>query len=334
MEQSILASDLRVIVRLMNARQLNTESMLSAAGIDAALLNDPRARVSAACLGNVITQLVQALPGTNLGLELARFHRITDTHVLGITAIASETGIEALRRLSRYQALVATVEPLTISEQRDQVIIKKAIVQDADAEHVIQVFLFAVLLGGIRDITGYLGDIVSVSFTGKAHGAESAYREVFGPHVGFSAKEATLVLPKAVLEAPISTSNIDILTKNEPMLASLVRAIREDNLLATLKMSILDHLPDKALTEEEAAASQNMSLRTFQRRIEAEGTRFRTLLDQTRAELAESLLADRTVSLSEVSYCCGFSEQASFSRAFKRWTGQTPSAYREALQGG
>ena len=118
------------------------------------------------------------------------------------------------------------------------------------------------------------------------------------------------------------------------MLASLVRAIREDNLLATLKMSILDHLPDKTLTEEEAAASQNMSLRTFQRRIEAEGTRFRTLLDQTRAELAESLLADRTVSLSEVSYCCGFSEQASFSRAFKRWTGQTPSAYREALLDG
>ena len=125
MEQSILASDLRVIVRLMTARQLNTEAMLSAAGIDAALLTDPRARVSAASLGHVITQLVQALPGTNLGLDLARFHRITDTHVLGITAIASETGIEALRRLSRYQALVATVEPLTIIEQRDHIVIKK-----------------------------------------------------------------------------------------------------------------------------------------------------------------------------------------------------------------
>jgi len=57
MEQSILASDLRVIVRLMTARQLNTEAMLSAAGIDAALLTDPRARVSAASLGHVITQL-------------------------------------------------------------------------------------------------------------------------------------------------------------------------------------------------------------------------------------------------------------------------------------
>ncbi|OUV61841.1 MAG: hypothetical protein CBC82_05765 [Cellvibrionales bacterium TMED122] len=55
------------------------------------------------------------------------------------------------------------------------------------------------------------------------------------------------------------------------------------------------------------------------------------MLDQTRAERAESLLGDPAYSLSEVGYYCGFSEQASFSRAFKRWTGQTPSDYRKAL---
>jgi AraC-like DNA-binding protein len=74
-----------------------------------------------------------------------------------------------------------------------------------------------------------------------------------------------------------------------------------------------------------------MSLRTFQRRLESEGTRFRVLLDQTRTQLAESLLADATNTLAEVGFYCGFSEQASFSRAFKRWTGKTPSAYRAIL---
>jgi hypothetical protein len=62
---------------------------------------------------------------------------------------------------------------------------------------------------------------------------------------------------------PISTSNIDVLTANEPMLESLVRAVREGSLLATLKVAILDQLPAHTLTEEEAAASQNMSLRTL-----------------------------------------------------------------------
>jgi AraC-like DNA-binding protein len=74
-----------------------------------------------------------------------------------------------------------------------------------------------------------------------------------------------------------------------------------------------------------------MSLRTLQRRLQDEGTRFRVLLDQTRAELAENRLGDPMVGLSEVSYLCGFSEQASFSRAFKRWTGESPSTYRQKL---
>jgi AraC-like DNA-binding protein len=115
------------------------------------------------------------------------------------------------------------------------------------------------------------------------------------------------------------------------MLASLVRSVRENSLPATVKMAILDRLPEQTLTEEKAAATHNMSLRTFQRRLESEGTRFRVLLDQTRTQLAESLLADASNTLTEVSFYCGFSEQASFSRAFKRWTGKTPSAYRATL---
>ena len=120
----------------------------------------------------------------------------------------------------------------------------------------------------------------------------------------------------------MSTGNVDILTANEPLLASLVRAVRENNLPAKIKLAILDSLPDHTLSEEEAAASQNMSLRTFQRRLEDEGTRFRALLDQTRTERAESLLGDPACSLSEVGYHCGFSEQASFSRAFKPLDGK------------
>jgi AraC-like DNA-binding protein len=140
-----------------------------------------------------------------------------------------------------------------------------------------------------------------------------------------------MTIPRAVLEQPVSTGNVDILTANEPLLASLVRAVRENNLPAKIKLAILDCLPDHTLTEEEAAGAQNMSLRTFQRRLEDEGTRFRALLDQTRTERAEGLLGDPACSLSEVGYHCGFSEQASFSRAFKRWTGKTPSDYRKTL---
>lgn len=331
-EQTILASDLRVITRYLNSQQLDPDAALSDAGIALTTLSEPRGRVPAARVGELLNQLVAQYPDRNLGLALAQHHHMTDTHVLGLTAIASETSLDALRRLIRYQALVSSQEPLSIAETDDAVTLNKSVVQNPVAEHVIQVFLFAVVLSAIRNISGFQGDIVEVSFTGAAQGEEADYRAVFGPRVRFSGPEAQLVLPRSALVQPISTGNVDILTTNEPLLASLVRAVRENNLPAKIKLAILDQLPNHTLTEEEeAAASQNMSLRTFQRRLEDEGTGFRALLDQTRTERAETLLGDPLCSLSEVGYHCGFSEQASFSRAFKRWTGKTPSAYRKTL---
>ncbi|MDG2461616.1 MAG: AraC family transcriptional regulator ligand-binding domain-containing protein [Luminiphilus sp.] len=330
-EQTILASDFRVIVRYLSARGINADSALDAAGVLPMALSQPRARVPAQQLGELLTQLSHQFPESNLGFELADHHHVTDPHMLGITAVASATGIDALRRIIRYQALVSTHESLRLVESESTVTLSKSVVQNEAAEHIIQVFLFTVVLNAIRNITGFKGDIAGVRFTGRAQGKESLYRAHFGPRAAFSQSEAELILPRPVLEPPITTANVDILTANEPMLASLVRSVREKSLAATVKLAILDRLPERTLTEQEAADSQNISLRTFQRRLESENSRYRVLMDQTRTELAERLLADSNYALSEVSYYCGFSEQASFSRAFKRWTGQTPSRYREGL---
>ena len=328
-QQTMLASDLRVVERWLSGQGASVEDALQAAGIPMTALTKPRSRIPTAHVGALLTQLSSQYPGEDIGLALAQHHHIMDTHVLGITAISSETGLAALQRLCRYQALVSTHSPLQIIEETDTVTIAKNVVYEGIAEHITQVFLFAVLLHSIRNFTDFPGDPIKVSLYGADEDRLSTYRSVFGPRVSFSAQRGELVLPRKLLVQPISTSNIDVLTANEPMLESLVRAVREGSLLATLKIAILDQLPGHTLTEEEAAASQNMSLRTLQRRLQDEGNRFRVLLDQTRAELAENRLGDPMVGLSEVSYLCGFSEQASFSRAFKRWTGESPSTYRQ-----
>jgi AraC-like DNA-binding protein len=71
-----------------------------------------------------------------------------------------------------------------------------------------------------------------------------------------------------------------------------------------------------------------LSKRTLQRRLDAEGVSFRALTDEVRRGLATQYLADGHVSLSEIALLLGFSEQASFQRAFLRWTGVTPGQYR------
>ena len=71
-----------------------------------------------------------------------------------------------------------------------------------------------------------------------------------------------------------------------------------------------------------------MSPRTLQRRLRDEKVLFNDVLDEMRFRAAKSYLAQRDVAGTEVAYLLGFAEQSSLNRAFKRWSGQTPTEYR------
>jgi AraC-like DNA-binding protein len=71
-----------------------------------------------------------------------------------------------------------------------------------------------------------------------------------------------------------------------------------------------------------------MSARSLQRRLGDEGTSFDAVIDELRRDLAHRYLADPRIAIAEVAYLLGFSEPSAFHRAFKRWTGATPSEAR------
>lgn len=86
-------------------------------------------------------------------------------------------------------------------------------------------------------------------------------------------------------------------------------------------------------TLSDVARDLGMSGRTLQRRLSKQGLTFQTLVDEARRALATRLVRRGDVSLMEVSFMTGFSDQSSFTRAFKRWSGQTPRSYRLNAQG-
>ena len=75
-----------------------------------------------------------------------------------------------------------------------------------------------------------------------------------------------------------------------------------------------------------------MSGRTLQRRLSDLGYSYQTIVDESRRQLAEHLLLDTEYALIEIAYMTGFSEQSAFTRAFKRWLGQTPLHFRTQHQ--
>jgi AraC-like DNA-binding protein len=76
------------------------------------------------------------------------------------------------------------------------------------------------------------------------------------------------------------------------------------------------------------AGALHMSPRTLQRRLADEGTSLNAIIDAVREEIARAKVLDRSLPLGEIAYLCGYSELSAFLRAFKRWTGKSPSDMR------
>lgn len=142
-------------------------------------------------------------------------------------------------------------------------------------------------------------------------------------HTAIVLRDDTLSLPISTNDAQLLQHLTDygqmLLKKRRPQAASA-----RDLLFNYLMRQLPAGLPSLSV----AATELGMSERTLSRRLAEEGTTYRAALDQTRATMAAALLDDPSLSLTEISYLLGFSDQSSFSSAYRRWTGRAPSRDR------
>jgi AraC-like DNA-binding protein len=99
-------------------------------------------------------------------------------------------------------------------------------------------------------------------------------------------------------------------------------------IVSDVRQAILESLPENPGADD-VARNLHLSTRTLQRKLAGAGASFSEVVDGVRSELAKEYLLDHSVRISEVAFLLGFSEQSSFNRAFRRWTGEPPRRWRE-----
>jgi AraC-like DNA-binding protein len=171
---------------------------------------------------------------------------------------------------------------------------------------------------------------LAVYFTHSAPKTTAHHEAFFNCPVHFDTdKDALLLSPET-----LATRNI---LGDEGITQFLVSHLDQE--LAALEELLA--LPDRtkgeiarALSEglpkmADIAAKLGLSVRSFHRRLADHGLSFQTLTEETRRDIAVGMLKDERYALSEIAFLTGYSEQSAFNRAFKRWTGVTPAAYRK-----
>jgi AraC-like DNA-binding protein len=169
---------------------------------------------------------------------------------------------------------------------------------------------------------------VSVSLRRIRPKDHQVYRRHFGCVVHFAADEDSFTLSRKDVDDRLPTSNRQLAVTLDRILAERLAHLDKKNVVARCQASLLDQLCSGDVSEYGMAEQLHMSRRTLQRKLAEADLTFQKLVDDTRRDLAMRHLEDPTHSITDVTFLLGFSQQSAFTRAFKRWTGMSPSEYR------
>lgn len=313
--------------------EFDADALLRRAGIEPTQLNDPVARVPTSKATRAWHLAVEETGDPCFGLAVARLWHPTSFHALGFAWLASETFEEALQRLVRYSHVVSTAAQIELHA------IDGSWELNLERDPLIAAYLDpapAAVDAGLGSIITMCRMATAESFHPEAvlvrrerPSCQPQYEDFFGAPVTFAAERNALRFPDSLLTQRMPAGNIELAHVNEQVVSRYLAQLNRDDVAMQVKAYLVDRLPSGDVKEEAVAGHLNMSLRSLQRRLQDQGTSYKDLLEQTRRELAEQYVRNTRMSINEITFLLGFTEPANFSRAFRRWHGVSPSAFRE-----
>ena len=168
---------------------------------------------------------------------------------------------------------------------------------------------------------------IYLSYSRPAHSA--CYRRAFNTPVTFDCEHNQLFLPAQVLDTPVRTANCTQHVVFQQQCEEILRGLNSVEETTTTVRQLLIQSAGDFLDIDQVAKRLHVSERTLRRRLETESTSFRSILDEIRDLLSREYLAKTELTIADIAHLLDYAETVTFRRAFARWNGVTPSAYRQ-----
>lgn len=331
-EPTALASWTRALRKQLDALGLDSAELCRAAGLDPQLMDDPNARYPVSATTRLWQLAVQASGDPAIGLRVSRFVSPTTFHALGYALVASGSLREVFERIVRYHQVVSDALELDFRQNGDRYQFRFRVPEGGIAPAIESLDAFAAIY--VRTCRNRLGRDYAplVVYLQRPEPLDpQPWHDVFRAPIFFGAEENLLEFACGDFDAQLDDGNPELAEHNETVLNRTLEQLKPLTWERRVRTAIEAQLPDGEPSAESVAKSLHLSVRSLQRHLADEGFRYDLLLSQCRQNLAMQHMRDPRSSLSEIAYLLGFADTSSFSRAFKRWTGQTPSQYREGL---
>ncbi len=328
---SVYAPSLTSLWRQLEEYGIEPQPLFEKHQVSRADLVDPTARAPFARVDALLAEATELSGDIMLSARQEEYGHPAQNGALGFAWLASVTMRRALRRLERYVRLVNTRYRVDASEVGRELRLDVQLTAPSANTWIWDSGTLAGVTRATRFIAGPGWNPLWVSLPHPAPGQDRYLEEYCRCPVRYEAETTTICYDADEVDETLPGSSAQLAQLNDHAAVQYLANLERNDIVSRVKAAILDRLGEGTAIEAEIAGDLHMSVRSLHRRLTSEQTSFRTLLLELRQELALQYIRDPSLSLTEISYMLGFAEPSSFSRAYRRWNGESPSTARKAF---
>lgn len=300
---------------------LDRSVLLERVGLTEDTLADPDSRIPTKAMVRLWQSLMDALEDPLLGLNVGAGPAVADFGLVGYAMRHSDTLLDAMSRLARYQRILTEAIRFTLTEQSNSYVLTW-VMQPAllALRHPAESNVHLVIRAA-RELTGSEISPTAVELPTPRPASQSAYKKILGCPVSFGSDRAAVVWSPEQMLLPTVDAD-DALAGYLDELASIAVGPLDaglDNTTTAVRRTLWSLLPSGRPSIWRTAKEMGISVRTLQRRLGEEGSSFSAVLDALRRDVTAEIMADGKQPVADIAFLLGYSEPSAFYRAFRRW---------------
>ena len=306
------------------------DQILGSCGLDRSTVSKPDGFIASSDFAGVLEDAARATGDDCFGLHFGEGYNPKNMVPLTYVVLNSPTIAVGLQNAGRYLRVHNEAAAVSFAIEGRWAYARHLLTNLApDASRQHNEYSMAVGLNLIRLMAGSQWVPAEVQFAHKPPLETSEHVRIFKAPVSFGCATNALVVEAEFVDRQVPAADARIYPVLRRYLDQVMKEMpREDRLLASVRRVFGESLRDGDPKLVQVAKKLAVSPRTLQRQLKESGVDFKGLADDTRRRFSLNYLRDRKNSLTEIAYLLGYSEVSAFNRAFRRWTGLTPSDYR------
>ncbi len=315
--------------QVIDSYGLDSHQIFLNAGVDLEDIKKPGVRLPTSAMVHVWQQAVKLSNDPYIALKVANFFKPTAFSALGMALSASQHVYDGLQRAFRYSKIICDRVTTNLEDSDDEVACIVTLNYAKDTQEYFPEIeaIFSIMYRMAHPISGEPLKVKAVYFKHGFKGDKKPFEEYFNCPVYFSSQSNKVVFDKQYIFDKQLFANSELTDMLDGWIEEYLSLFNKYLMTTRVKKYVLTHMPNGGVDLPSMSREFAISKRLLQRKLKEEGSSYRELLDECRHKLAIQLISHNKRPLAEVSYMLNFSDQGNFSRAFKRWTGTSPSDF-------